>query len=179
MTVAETVTLPSQPASGSTTFLPLGGDGWTAPMSAYGVAINLAGDASGGNSTITLEFDPQYVSVLNYVSGGIVGSGVDLDVGLVLRTGAENVTLSLLLPESLAGGILASNTVLWTPPLLLLDPGLSGVNLQFSSVNVDGDSNFLNCRVYNFRRGVAQRTPLDKLIASMPRASGVIISPQD
>lgn len=52
MAQLESIILPNQPALGSVEYIPLGGDGWRSPQSAFLIDFQKTGDASGGNITL-------------------------------------------------------------------------------------------------------------------------------
>ena len=178
MAVTSEVTLPAQPAAGAVTYQPLGGDGFTAPLAAMTFNVQLTHDASGGSAEISVRPDPQWVSVLNYTQVGVIGATVDTPVALTFDSGHETFTIPVNLPEALAGGSLVSNAALWTPPLVLLDvhPGADPV-IKYSLTNTNGDTSIMNGRFYCFRKGVAQRVPLNVLVSALPRASTLVVSP--
>ena len=47
------------------------------------------------------------------------------------------------------------------------------MELQVVTPNVDGDTLFFRGRVYNFIKNVRQLTPLERLVASVPRGSSL------
>ena len=84
MAVTLAVTLPGQPVTGINTYTPLGGDGWTAPHSVAEVSMSSPGDASAGNNTIQLTFDPRFTSIVSYVRLSNSGASAGLEMNMVL-----------------------------------------------------------------------------------------------
>lgn len=142
-------------------------------MSSYGLSVTLTGDGSGGAATITVNCDPQYDSIVSYVGYGVVGGTANpQEVSFGISSAAESVSVALNVPLVQPGGGLGTHNAVWTPPLILL-PGGSTAQLNVISDNANTVVTALNARVYNFRRGVAQRTPLAVLVAALPRATTV------
>ena len=145
-------------------------------MSSYAVLVTLAGDASAGMSTITVTPDPQYDSIVSYVGAGVLGGTSDpLPMELEVDTGAETASIAMDVPLSQVTGSTATHSLLWTPPLLLLTGAPGPPSIVAKVANTNGDTQVLNLRMYNFRKGVAQRTPLSVLVAALPRASTAIV----
>lgn len=171
MAIATTLTLPNQPADGSVVYVPLGGDGWRSPMSSYSVTIRVTGDASGGTNQITVSPDPQFVAIVSYVQVASPDSPNDPEDFLVsLNSGQETAQTGMQIPSVLPAGN-NTNTAIWTPPLTLLDPPRGDPSIVAAMQNINTIDLELSFRLYNFRKGVAQRTPLGRLVAALPRPS--------
>ncbi len=171
MTIAETLVLPAQPALGSTEFIPLGGNGYTAPQSAFLVDMQVLGDASGGNISTRIDRDPRFehlislmqvesnntaaVGYLFNLTRSVIGTvGTLHQVGTTILDGITDITLS---------------SALWTPPPMI-EPFL----WQMFTENVDTFTVKFKCLVYNFQIDASQKIPLSTLLASVPRASSVV-----
>ena len=68
LSVAETIQLPDQPASGNYREIPLAGDGYRAPLAMGVVIASQTGDASGGSNSFTVNPDQQHQAMLGWVS---------------------------------------------------------------------------------------------------------------
>lgn len=164
MSVAVTVSLPSADNTGILTYVPLGGDGYAAPQSLYEVGITLANDASGGTSIITLQTDPQYMSIITAVDSHHNSSLAAQNYVFALRTGVLSTLTSIL--RFGATSILVGSLDMcgWSPP-----PLVRAVQVNVQSTNIDTESHILNAWIYNFRRDAAHKVPLNILLASLPR----------
>ncbi len=181
MSVASALQIPDQPAAGLTEIIPMGGDGFTAPHQAQVATVQLAGDAGGGSSLITIRLDERYTNLVSVVSANITGAAANTNYLLDLQMTAFEVyrILGFLTFVSFGGAITgALNSVLWTPPpvLAIAPPGLASAPplVRFGTANVDGDTNLLSVRVYCFDKRARELTPLNVLLASVPRASALI-----
>lgn len=167
MSVSVAVTLPAQPAVGSTFFVPLGGDGLTSPISMFEVAVNLDSDASGGTNVCTINFDNRFESVVVRAEMAIDSALAAVDYAIVLNQAQSNRvgvrTQGLTNFEALTG----INHAAWDLP-----PIMNARNIRFETDNVDDtETAFYTCLVYNFDIDASRRMPLAILLASLPRAS--------
>ena len=173
MAVASTFTLPSQPAAGNADFVPLGGDGWTSPQSMHILrSVLLAGDATGGNSVITVNTDPRFSCIVPWIQVGVLGA-----------TAAEDYVLALVSRQRIGQGqsvqhvgntffsALSGGFALWSPP-----PVIDVDQLSLTISNTDGDTTILNAIVYNFRLRASEKVPIAVLLDVLPRGHGA--SPQ-
>ncbi len=184
MSVAENIQLPNQPTSGTVENQGLGGDGFRAPFSATIVDINLAGDASGGTNAISVRFDPNYISMVSYVTLLVTGAAAEVDgrVQIVERgPGAfQRGTLTTIIPiRNGSVGLGGDTASMWIPPPVLIsaDPDTTVTNAPFfrwQGVNTNGEENFLSMKIYNYDKRARESVPLDLLLASVPRAGAIL-----
>jgi hypothetical protein len=176
MSVSSFVQLPSQPAAGRVSYVPLGGNGHAAPHSASVVEINLASDASGGTSTLSVQIDPRYTSLVSYVAVSVsaatgaianrltIANSVFDQIHNVDPTGYAAVT----------GATLASKLWYPAPVMCSSDATTAGVlgycYIQSIIPNVNGETHYLRMRFYNFDKRVRETTPLGLLFQTLPRA---------
>lgn len=166
MSVSDSFTLPAQPAAGLARYKPLGGNGYSAPHSEYFVSVNLAGDATGGLSTITITLDSRYegIVVLCQSVGTTVSAAVESEIQMQRSFAGVNQRV-----RAQGLGIFDSNrnssVYSWTPPLML-DP----LVLQYTQANVDTDTHNAYLHVLNFNKRASEITPLSVLMQSLPRA---------
>lgn len=171
MAISETVILPGQPVSGTVREVPLQGNGYLSPHSVTQVRINATADASGGNATIIVQFDPRWVSVIGWVGFLIGGLAADQLVQFSYRVTANHgVGVVLTVPDSSIAGV--SPQVSWSPPPIFASVptvGATQPNLRSSLTNTDGDSYTLDMAVFNFAKDVLTQTPYSLLVQSFPR----------
>lgn len=169
MAVASSVTLPAQPAAGFVTYIPLGGDGWVAPQSMFEVLVQLASDASGGNSVTTIVRDDRFESVITRAETIISSAAAAADVQFELNTGITGRIPAISQSLNHRTALTGSSHKSWDLP-----PIFEFRNLVCRTDNVDATEVVnLRCWVYNFRISASQRTPLPILLASLPRSSWV------
>jgi len=165
--IAENLTLPAQPATGSVTYVTLGGDGYMAPFAAYSVSDwQVTADASGGRATYTLTMDDRFVGLMSYASfTGIQGSTLDVGCRWRLRgtPGAPPVFRALTIDAITTNAVGAQLNDLFVPQPVLL-PGGQPATLLFETDNVNGDSYFISTLIYLFNIDVRQKTPMGPLL---------------
>lgn len=166
--VAAAFTLPNQPTTGGTvTYVPLGGDGFSAPFAAYGIKTFAAvGDVSGGSVVMTATFDPRYCSLVAFATIQITqGTAADADARVLLR--GDSVP-SVLLQETLdsvpitASAFQVARTFAFAP--LIIPGGGENGQLQVSFTNVDADVFFVDAMIYLFNIRVRELTPMGPLL---------------
>jgi len=168
MAVTTTVTMPDQPATGQVRYIPLGGDGYVAPHSAYSCFISHAMDASGGNSSINLQFDQRFTQMISYMRSEVVGVAADTAVRQFIRIDGDEIISDTTFGTYWVGTALSSR--LWKPPGVIgtSTPSMTAY-MTSQMVNVDGDTHNFTCRVYNFDKRARELTPLPILLSSLPR----------
>lgn len=171
MAVSEDFTLPAQPTSGSVVFVPLGGDGFTAPRFAYMLnKVALTGDVSGGAATITARMDLRFVSLVSYVTGQIQqGTSADAEHRFTLSSDfvAEQVSQGDItaISSTIAAFEIAKT---WFPAPVLLPGGnlsaseRSRIIMKF--LNVDDDVYEMAALIYCFDIRVREETPMGPLL---------------
>lgn len=166
MAVAVETTLPNQPAIGINTYSPLGGDGWTAPHSVSEFSMSSAGDASGGNNQITLEFDPRFTSIVSYVRlSNSSASGLLEMVLTMFPVGRSQPQVQAFANAVPVLSLTSINLLTWCPPPLAHMGSLVGL-----TTNTNGDTLSMMGYIYQFQINVLQRVPLNIILASLPRA---------
>ncbi len=158
MAVTETLELPSQPASGVTEYLPLGGDGFVAPFAAYLIRnMALTGDASGGNITWIVKMDPKYCALISYITLRNA-QATPADMEYVLAIGGDRVPdfIDQGLIDTVAQTIDSTGaSVTWRPPPYMMPFGkFAGAsfspNFNAKILNVDTDAAQVSALVYLF-----------------------------
>lgn len=171
MAVSVATTLPAQPAIGLNTYVPLGGDGWTAPHSVAEFSISSVGAAGGGNNTITLTFDPRFTSIVSYVRLVNAGASAAIEMLLRMRPPLPRVQPQVEAFANQAGvlSLFTQNLFTWAPPPLPHMGILEGV-----TTNVDGDTLSMMGYIYQFQVDVLQKVPLNFVLAALPRGDSQV-----
>lgn len=167
--VVSAFTLPAQPASGNAIFHPLGGDGWISPRGVYAVQDNLVNDASGGTGRTTVTFDPRFEGILTHCQALFRSFGGQRDVSfdLVQKPLALGLRASAFGTSLLINNQTLQSLFTWTPPLLT---GQGEVTI--TTDNTDGGTVHTNLWIYVFNIRVFEKTPLNVILASLPRTEG-------
>ena len=171
MAVAIVVTLPSQPSDGSVTFVPLGGDGFSAPTSAYALQnLKVTGDATGGAASLTANLDNRFCSLVSFVSFRITQTtSADADFRLAITSAAGGVQTPQILESGPVTAISATvstatiNKTLQLQPMMLPGAGNSGA-IDVDFLNVDTDIYRISALIYNFNIRVRELTPMGPLL---------------
>lgn len=170
------------PTSDSVVFIPLGGDGWSAPQSAYSVHVVASGDASGNEASIEVAPDPQYVSLVQYMSFRVqYSTGNDISCRTAIRvTKGDEVAQKTWFTNRPGGGLdwdvqndFGFNEV-WAPPGLLIS---SNTNAEFDqnprlTLVAENDASLelvMSARILNFQKRVREEVPLSVILSSLPR----------
>ncbi len=170
MAVSVSNTLPAQPTNGSAVYVPLGGNGFTAPLSYYSVLSQLTGDASGGASTITIQLDSRFEAIVtlaqSFQTGG--AAAVQHEAQLLQRqpTSAKHRARASGTGQ-FEGNVSSVSLFSWSPPLVI-DPE----SIILKCDNVDGDIHNALVWVFNYNKRASEKTPLNGLLASIPSIEG-------
>lgn len=174
MSVSSFVTLPAQPASGQSKFIPLGGDGSTSPLGCYLVELDLAGDAGGGTHLNGIIGDPRYTNLFAFGNAKVTSAAAAPDFLITLSdfsSGTQNqepeISVVGSMPQTATGA--PNATFLWYPPPIYYQ----GVGvMQFIGPNVDVTETYtLYCEVYCFDINVKRLYPLNLLQLVVPGVS--------
>lgn len=168
MAVATTMSLPDQPAVGLVTYVPLGGDGWTAPHSVFEVSMASEGAAGGGDNVATVNFDPRWQSVVTYMRATNDSASGTIEMFMELLQDHSQPQLSAFANTVPILGFKTVNLMTWCPPPI---PGMR--RARCTVPNVDGDDLLFQFYLYNFNINVLQKVPLNLILASLPRADSV------
>lgn len=165
--IAETLTLPAQPASGTLTRLNLGGDGFRAPIAAYSLeAMTLTGDVSGGSLRFLINMDARFCTLMAYSAFAIAqGSKSNADFRYIL--GGDTVPGQQLTGTTTAINLTVhgtNNGFTWYPKPFVLPGGGQNSNLQLDVLNVDDDVVAMNGIFYLFDIRVRELTPMGPLL---------------
>ncbi len=174
LSVSVTTVLPAQPAQGQTTFVPLGGDGRSAPLGCYFCRTEVDGDASGGTAAITIEFDTRYTNLVAYANLVIKADAAagDFTISLsntnLVSTPATSVIVGTI-PQIATGVSTENSAFLWYPPPLY-HQGEGIIFMKVLNVGVL-ETYELIVEVLCFDIDVRRLTPLPLLQLNVPGVS--------
>lgn len=159
--------MPAQPSSGIVDRVPLGGDGFEAPMAAYSIKnFLLTGDASSGRIEHIIQMDPRFCGLCSFMTLTIAqGTSADADFRLTItggRTPGMDSSGLATAVASLVDSIEISRT--WSPPAMVLPGGPEDAIVRSRVLNVDGDVVRLDALVYLFDLTVREKTPMGPLL---------------
>lgn len=170
MSVDTAVTLPAQPSAGAVTFLPLGGDGYTAPFAAYSVnGFADTGDASGTFLRLTVNMDARFCSLVAFINGQIEqGVAADAAMRLTVTGGGSPEQVDQGIVTAVPTAVVLSNVAQqWSPVPFVLPggtPGGTSPRIFVRVANVDGDVVKLDALIYLFNIRVRETTPMGPLL---------------
>lgn len=171
MSVSMSVTLPAQPATGVSSYTPLGGDGKSAPHGCYFVLATIAGDAGGGTASVTVNFDNRYTNLVAFISPQVTSAATAPDFNVFMGPGGSDpeppVTIVGTMPHT---GIGSTNaTFLWyPPPIYWRQRGTAAATF----INTDNTETYsLVMQIYTFDPQVTLLTPLPVLQWNVPGVS--------
>jgi hypothetical protein len=158
----------SNVAPSVTEFIPLAGDGWTSPQSAYYSNAQVVGDATGGTATITVERDDRFSHIISFIAPeALVNTAEPFQISIA-RLVNISVRMVGVMPVSTIGGSALSCLMLSPPPMI--DP----VSWTFQTDNTDTIVFRMKFLVFNFQLDAPKRIPIQTLFASLPRAATIV-----
>lgn len=162
MSVASVLTLPGQPTSGTMTYTPLGGDGYSAPFAVQNVALHaVTGDVSGGGVTLNVFFDTRYCTLIAWMAARIAqGTAADADLIFLTSANREPPIVQSVRAEAVAS-LVSSRQIneVYTPPPWVYPGGDEAAFCGLRALNVDADVFDLSCCLLLYNINVRQRTP--------------------
>jgi len=164
MTVSDVFRLPAQPGTGTSRFVPLGGNGFNAPKSMWEVAASLAGDVSGGLNQITVNFDTRFRSIVTLSNIVVTGAAAGIEVTHQMRDSENSGPFARAFSNAIPIGLNSLSLSVWNPPPIMTMDSFDAI-----TANVDGDSMILNLWMYNFDIRVLERAPMWQILANLPR----------
>ncbi len=172
MAVASTFEPPAQPTTGALTYVPLGGDGYSAPLAAYSIQNHaVTGDATGGAASLTVDMDPRFCSLVSFVSFSIL-QATSADAEYSLKIGSSTGTqIPSILHSDLQVAVSSTvsskeiNKTFNLIPMMMPGAGQAGqINLLVK--NVDTDIVRLSALIYLFNIRVRELTAMGPLLWS-------------
>lgn len=176
MAVTSSVILPAQPDAGVVSWVPLGGDGVTAPLGYYEVDLQLVGDASGGNATINITFDGRYTNLLSWANLKIFDDTAAGEFSVDLtRSAAFNGLHQVGTYPGITEAVVTVNSAwLWYPPPLFF---AGDGRLRVIQVNVDATETYVvQAQVFAYDRDVRNRFNMTWLHQITPSTNAVTAS---
>lgn len=171
MSVTTTVTLPAQPTQGVSEFVPLGGNGKSAPLGCYFVRAEVDGDAGGGSATVSINFDRRYTNLVAYLNPTIAvdAAAGDFAVRIGTAVGSQQVQVTGTIPHIATGTVTDNASFLWYPPPLYFQ----GVgNGSFFCPNVGVNETYkLFAEIFVFDINVKRLAPMPVLQMNVPGVS--------
>lgn len=168
MALLEEITLPGQPGAGVTNYIPLGGNGFIAPQSAFIIDFRKTGDATGGATRLVVNRDPRFehiIQTLSIESDNAATQPYRFDLFVTNDTAFHHVgttSVSAVLTR-------LYNVQQWSPPQVI-----APVKWQAAMDNIDGDVLRFKCIVYNFNIRASELIPLSEIFAALPRSPSSI-----
>ncbi len=173
MSVTSTVTLPAQPTDGTVDYVPLGGNGFNAPLAAYSVVSHaVTGDAGGGFAQLEVVMDDRFTSLIAYATlqnAQVASADADMRMVIAGSTGQNNVPLQVLTQPVVAiSATVNANTLglTWNPTPIVMPGGQRVGRLLAQMLNVLSDVYRLSMLVYIFDIRVRELTPMGPLLWS-------------
>lgn len=167
ISVTATFTMPDQPAAGTLDRIPLGGDGFTAPLAAYSIQGNRGtGDAGGGALFVQAIMDQRFVSLVAYATLQLQ-QATPGDVDIRMSIGGLRQPAQLLQEPIVAtSSTMSAQTITktWTPTPYLLPGGGVQPDLLFTVANVLADVLSMDALIYLFDIRVRELTPTGPLL---------------
>lgn len=170
MAISDIIVLPAAEAA----FVPLAGDGLTAPFAMYCTFQSLVGDASGGLAQLIISLDSRYCSMVQ-ICAWVVTQATPGDMEFAIAISAAPNQSSTAIgyqgtSESIVlGGALTENIRgYWSPPAVILGPSDGSnpaIGLNFD--NVLADVYTLRTQILLWDINVRQRTPWQILANSL------------
>lgn len=176
MSVSEVFQIPNQPTIGSVAWVPLGGDGVTAPIGYYEVDAQIVGDVSGGNASVSCAFDPRYTNLLAWVNIKIdddTAAG-EFHMDLVRSAGVTGINVVGTFPGVTEGFAALNSCYLWYPPPLFF---AGDGRVRFNAVNVDATETYvMDLQVFAYDRDVRNRMNMTWLHQLIPSTNAPVAS---
>ncbi len=149
-------------------YIPLHGDGYSAPHSAFYGNAQVVGDASGGTATMLVGKDERFSHLIQFLSPEVLAATAEPFEIRIGRSDKISYFVVGVMPVSTVLGS-ALSTTLYTPPPMI-DPN----SWAFETDNTTGVVNRLKFLVYNFKIDAHLKVPLPVLLASLPRSASLI-----
>ncbi len=165
--VSSTVTLPDQPTSGTVSYVPLGGDGFSAPFASYNIrSMGVTGAAGGGSAVLRVNMDPRFCSLVAFIA--LQNAQVSaLDADFKVRIASDRMavpTHSGLITAINASVASVTVSTTWEPPPIVLPGGGANSFLDTRMLNVDSDEYTIDVLIYLFDIRVRELTPMGPLL---------------
>lgn len=167
MSIVEIVILPAQPISGEIEYIPLAGDGFTAPRSAFYGSVLQTGDASGGTIRMTVKRDQRFEHVISFLTAEVLQTSA---AGVRFAVGRANTTINTV-------GATKANTITGDAVSALTYAPVAMIEPTFFELDVENTEDLVwrfKFLIYNFNVQASFKVPLSILLASLPRAPTIV-----
>lgn len=158
MSLLSTTQLPAQPTVGTTVWVPLGGDGVTAPLGYYDVQSRLVGDAGGGSASIQVIFDTRYTNLMSFANIGVQADTAATEFSLDFQKSSAALTsiqINGTMPFTLEASFTQNSSYMWYPPPVFF---AGDGQVLFRTVNEDATETYsLTLQVFAYNRDVRNR----------------------
>lgn len=178
MAISSELTLPGPITGGGggrVRYTPLGGDGFVSPRTMVDFSINRAGDATGGNNTVTVFMDTNYIGVISLLRVFTPTDPADFAIGIGPNGSASN---SYAWNRSVVTNPIGSPSVILVPPALLMEEEQPGGPKPFTNAvtpNVTGVTFELRGQVFLFDRFARDKVPLEVIYSSVVRGGQIFV----
>lgn len=162
MSESDIFELPGQPTTGSSKFVPLGGDGFYSPSYAYHVSMSIAGSAGGGFARCGINADPRFTSIVSHVTF-LIEQATAGDADFQYSIGDMVAEAGVLTATSLTISSFGISKVFRPPPVLWA--GGEG-DMAVKYLNVDANTFYLQALIYLFDIRARETTALGPLLWS-------------
>lgn len=165
--VNTTVALPATPSSGTLDRVPLGGDGFHAPIAAYSIkAMSVTGDVSGGAASLRIEMDPRFCSLISFAAIQIAqGTSADADLRWLINGATIPSIVTTPTANAVASGVSAFEVgAMLNPNPVVIPGGPEGAALSVFAANVDADVYYIDAYIYLFDILAREKTPMGWLL---------------
>jgi len=166
VSVSTAIVLPNAAA----TFVPLAGDGLSAPFAMYNSVQTVIGDGSGGIASLICTLDTRYCSMVQYVAWTIAqATSANINYGVSISAASNGSSTRIG-----KGGIAVSIQQLsqevegyWSPPATILGPS-DGSNpaIGLNFTNVDTDTYVMSTQILLWDINVRNLTAYQMLVGS-------------
>lgn len=165
--VIESITLPEQPVAGLVTFVPLGGDGFSAPKFAYAVRnFALTGDDQLGFIQHEIKMDERWCSLISYVTFNMSQvASADVDYSLDIISGHSAEMRDQDVQKAISKTVTTVNVGhTWLPPPTVLPGAGDSARIRTHLLNVENDIVRVSALIYCFDVRVRETTPMGPLL---------------
>jgi len=126
----------------------------------------VTGDATGGSANIQMTLDPNFVSMIGYVSLSITQTSNSTERLRFQHVGALVATMQeTRLTNFMTAGINPGVAETWLPPAMLI-PGVSPGTTSIIVDNVDTDVYLMNANIFLYDIRAMELFPIDLLVAA-------------
>jgi len=180
MAVSATFRLPYGPNSwdisaGYTRVTPLGGNGYDNPHQELNFRLSLTGDATGGNSTLQLDFDNRYATVVDILICGVSadpGAAVDHYASITKHIAGASGSFVINTDDIPYNNALTGSYKQWLPPLEVYTPdAISQDFINSVMPNVNGQIHQVIGKLLYWNRQALEKVPYPTFAQALtPRA---------